>query len=180
MPARPPIAAASILSADFSRLGEELAIVDPERDWVHCDIMDHRFVPNLTFGPLIVAAARKLTRAWLDVHLMVERPWLMVDDFRAAGADSITVHIETVPQTREVLRQIRSTGAKAGLAIKPGTPYAPPPSVLTQRTSSGAARGRNASCTVVISFRTVSGMETATNRRNVCGDALFIGRIELY
>ncbi len=124
MPARPPIAAPSILSADFSRLGEELAIVDPARDWVHCDIMDHRFVPNLTFGPLIVAATRKLTRAWLDVHLMVERPWLMVDDFRAAGADSITVHLETVPQTREVLRQIRATGAKAGLAVKPGTPYA--------------------------------------------------------
>jgi ribulose-phosphate 3-epimerase len=124
MTASPPIAAASILSADFSRLGEELAIVDPERDWVHCDIMDHQFVPNLTFGPLIVAAARKLTRAWLDVHLMVERPWLLVDGFRAAGADSISVHIEAAPQTREVLRQIRATGAKAGLAVKPSTPFA--------------------------------------------------------
>ncbi len=124
MPARPPIAAPSILSADFSRLGEELRIVDPALDWVHCDVMDHHFVPNLTFGPLIVGAARKLTRAFLDVHLMVERPWLMVDGFRSAGADLITVHLEAVPQTREVLRQIRATGAKAGLAIKPGTPYA--------------------------------------------------------
>lgn len=124
MTATPPIAAPSILSADFSRLADEIAIVDPARDWVHCDVMDHRFVPNLTFGPLIVAAARKLTRACIDVHLMVERPWMMVDDFRAAGADVITVHLEAAPQTREVLRQIRATGAKAGLAIKPGTPFA--------------------------------------------------------
>src|SRR5439155_9664418 len=124
MPARPPIVAPSILSADFSRLGEALAIADPEREWVHCDTMDHQFVPNLTFGPLIVAATRKLTRACVDVHLMVERPWLMVDDFRAAGADVISVHLEAAPQTREVLRQIRATGARAGLAIKPGTPYA--------------------------------------------------------
>ena len=124
MTARPPIAAPSILSADFSRLADELRIVDPARDWLHCDVMDHQFVPNLTFGPLIVAAARKLTTALLDVHLMVERPWLMVDGFRAAGAGLITVHLEAVPQTREVLRQIRATGAKAGLAIKPGTAYA--------------------------------------------------------
>ena len=124
MTARPPIAAPSILSADFSRLADELRIVDPALDWLHCDVMDHQFVPNLTFGPLIVAAARKLTTALLDVHLMVERPWLMVDGFRAAGADLITVHLEAAPQTREVLRQIRASGAKAGLAIKPGTAYA--------------------------------------------------------
>ena len=123
MTARPPIIAPSILSADFSRLGAELAIVDPARDWLHCDVMDHQFVPNLTFGPLIVAAARKLTRATLDVHLMMERPWLMVDAFRESGADLITVHLEACRETREVLRQIRATGARAGLAIKPGTPY---------------------------------------------------------
>jgi len=124
MSAASPIVAPSILSADFSRLGEELAIVDPSRDWAHCDVMDHQFVPNLTFGPIIVEAARKLTRATLDVHLMIERPWLLVDAFRAAGADRISVHIEACRETREVLRQIRATGAKAGLAIKPGTPYA--------------------------------------------------------
>ena len=124
MTARPPIGAPSILAADFSRLGEQLAILDPERDWVHCDIMDHQFVPNLTFGPIIVAATRRLTRAFVDVHLMVERPWLMVDGFRAAGADMITFHIEAASQTREVLRQIRASGAKAGLAIRPGTPFA--------------------------------------------------------
>jgi len=123
MTARPPIIAPSILSADFSRLGAELAIVDPARDWLHCDVMDHQFVPNLTFGPLIVAAARRLTQATLDVHLMMERPWLMVDAFRESGADLITVHLEACREPREVLRQIRATGAKAGLAIKPGTPY---------------------------------------------------------
>ena len=123
-PSFSPIVAPSILSADFSKLADELAIVDPARDWVHCDVMDNHFVPNLTFGPLIVAAARKLTTATLDVHLMVERPWVMVDAFRKAGADRITVHLEACRETREVLRQIRATGAKAGLAIKPGTPYA--------------------------------------------------------
>src|SRR5262245_20326305 len=124
MPALPPIIAPSILSADFSRLGEELAIVDPERDWIHCDVMDHQFVPNLTFGPLVVAGARKLTRALVDVHLMIERPWLLVEEFRKSGADLITVHLEACRETREVLRQIRARGAKAGIAIKPGTPYA--------------------------------------------------------
>jgi ribulose-phosphate 3-epimerase len=124
MTAVPPIVAPSILSADFSRLGEELSIVDAARDWAHCDVMDNHFVPNLTFGPLIVGAARKLTRARLDVHLMIERPWMMVDEFRAAGADGITVHLEACRETREVLRQIRATGAKAGLAVKPATPYA--------------------------------------------------------
>jgi ribulose-phosphate 3-epimerase len=119
-----PIVAPSILSADFSRLGAELAIADPALDWVHCDVMDNHFVPNLTFGPIVIEAARKLTKCFLDVHLMMERPWGMIDGFRAAGADGITVHIEACPQTREVLRQIRAAGAKAGLAIKPKTPFA--------------------------------------------------------
>jgi ribulose-phosphate 3-epimerase len=124
MTATPPTVAPSILSADLSKLADELAIVDPARDWVHCDVMDNHFVPNLTFGPIVVGAVRKLTRAMLDVHLMMERPWLMVDEFRAAGADHITVHLEACRETREVLRQIRATGAKAGLALKPATPYA--------------------------------------------------------
>ena len=119
----PPIAAPSILSADFAKLADELAIVDPARDWVHCDVMDNHFVPNLTFGPLVVGATRRLTTAFVDVHLMMERPWAMVDEFRRAGADMITVHVEAVPEAREVLRQIRATGAKAGLSLKPGTPY---------------------------------------------------------
>lgn len=124
MAARPPIVAPSLLSADFSRLADELAIVDPALDWVHCDVMDHHFVPNLTFGPIVVSATRKLTQALVDVHLMMDKPWLMVDEFRRAGADLITVHLEACRETREVLRQIRATGAQAGLAIKPGTPFA--------------------------------------------------------
>ena len=119
----PPIAAPSILSADFARFAEALAIVDPARDWVHCDVMDNHFVPNLTFGPMVVGATRRLTKAFVDVHLMMERPWAMVDQFRQAGADMITVHVEACPETREVLRQIRATGAKAGLSLKPGTPW---------------------------------------------------------
>jgi ribulose-phosphate 3-epimerase len=124
MNARAPIVAPSLLSADFSRLAQEIAILDPARDWLHCDVMDNHFVPNLTFGPIVVAAARKLTTATLDVHLMMERPWAMVDEFRRSGADLVTVHIEACPQTREVLRQVRASGAKAGLSIKPGTPFA--------------------------------------------------------
>ncbi|HEV2106314.1 MAG TPA: ribulose-phosphate 3-epimerase [Candidatus Eisenbacteria bacterium] len=124
MNARPAVVAPSLLSADFSRLAEALAIVEPGRDWVHCDVMDHHFVPNLTFGPIVVAAAHRLSAAHLDVHLMIERPWLVVDAFREAGAGAITVHLEACPQTRETLRRIRAAGARAGLAIKPGTPYA--------------------------------------------------------
>lgn len=119
----PPIAAPSILSADFAKLGDELAIVDPALDWVHCDVMDNHFVPNLTFGPLLVGATRRLTTAFVDVHLMMERPWGMVEEFRRAGADLITVHLEACPETREVLRQVRASGAKAGLSLKPDTPW---------------------------------------------------------
>jgi ribulose-phosphate 3-epimerase len=120
---RPPIAAPSILSADFARLGEELAIVDPSRDWVHCDIMDHRFVPSLTFGPLIVEAVNRLTTAFLDVHLMVERPEAMAPDFRKAGADEITIHLEACVDPAAALAAVRATGARVGLAIKPATPF---------------------------------------------------------
>ena len=102
-----PIVAPSILSADFSRFSEALAIADPALDWLHCDVMDNHFVPNLTFGPIIIGAARRLTKAFLDVHLMMERPWGMIDEFRAAGGDGITVHLEACPQTREVLRTIK-------------------------------------------------------------------------
>jgi len=121
-----PIVAPSLLSADFARLTDALAIVDPALDWVHCDVMDHHFVPDLTFGPLIVGAARRLSRAFVDVHLMIEHPLPLVAAFRAAGADQITIHLEA-PHERpiaEVLAAIRASGARAGLAIKPGTPFA--------------------------------------------------------
>ncbi len=124
MTASYPLIAPSILSADFSRLREELAIIDPALDWVHCDVMDNHFVPNLTFGPLLVAATRKLTAAFVDVHLMIERPASTIDAFRAAGADGITVHVEACEHPAEVLAQVRSGGARVGLSLKPGTPFA--------------------------------------------------------
>ena len=123
-PLQPPIAAPSILSADFSRLGEELEIVDPRRDWVHCDVMDNHFVPNLTFGPLLVAAVRKLTRALVDVHLMIEEPARIVPEFRASGADHITVHLEACADVAGTLAAVRAIGARVGLALKPGTSLA--------------------------------------------------------
>ena len=119
----PPLAAASILSADFSRLAAELSIVDPARDWVHCDIMDNHFVPNLTFGPLLVEAVGKLSSAYRDVHLMVEHPERLVGPFREAGADQITVHLEASFDPPAVLGAVRASGAAVGLALKPGTPF---------------------------------------------------------
>jgi ribulose-phosphate 3-epimerase len=118
------IAAPSILSADFSRLAEALAIVDPARDWVHCDVMDNHFVPNLTFGPLIVEAVRKLTRAFVDVHLMIHHPERLIGAFADAGADQLTVHVEARHDTDAggVLRAIRAAGMRPGLSVKPGTP----------------------------------------------------------
>jgi ribulose-phosphate 3-epimerase len=119
-----PIVAPSILSADFSRLAEALALVDPVRDWVHCDVMDNHFVPNLTFGPLVVAAARRLSTALLDVHLMVDRPETLLGRFREAGADLVTVHVEACADPAAALAAVRATGARAGLTLRPGTPFA--------------------------------------------------------
>jgi len=124
LPVLGPVAAPSILSADLARLAEALEIIDPTRDWVHCDIMDYHFVPNLTFGPLVVAAARRVTPAFLDVHLMVEHPEAMLRAFRDAGANQITVHLEACASPRAALAAVRATGARAGLALKPGTPFA--------------------------------------------------------
>ena len=126
LPLVPPIAAPSILSADFARLAEALAVVDAARDWVHCDVMDNHFVPNLTFGPLIVRAVRDLTPAFVDVHLMIEHPERLIGAFREAGADQITVHLEARHDRdlARVLDAVRESGARAGLALKPGTSLA--------------------------------------------------------
>jgi len=119
-----PIAAPSILSADFARLAQALAIVDPARDWVHCDVMDDHFVPNLTFGPLIVKAVADLSRAFVDVHLMIHHPERLIGAFADAGADQLTVHVEARHDSNvgEVLKAIRAAGLRAGLSVKPGTP----------------------------------------------------------
>ncbi len=121
---KPPIVAPSILAADFARLAQAVALVDPAREWLHCDVMDNHFVPNLTFGPLIVEAIRRLTSAFLDVHLMIETPERSIRAFRDAGADQITVHVEASSDPGAALDAIHESGARAGLAIKPGTPLA--------------------------------------------------------
>jgi ribulose-phosphate 3-epimerase len=123
-PLEPPIVAPSILSADFARLAEALSLAEPTRDWVHCDVMDNHFVPNLTFGPIVVAAVRKLTRGFLDVHLMIDEPAPLVPKFREAGADGITVHLEACQDPGATLAMVRESGARIGLALKPGTPLA--------------------------------------------------------
>ena len=115
--------APSILSADFARLGEEIRAVDEAgADWIHVDVMDGHFVPNLTIGPVVIEAARAATRLPLDVHLMIEAPDAFIDRYAAAGADRITVHAEACPHLHGTLAHVRKTGALAGAALNPATP----------------------------------------------------------
>jgi len=113
----------SILSADFSRLGEDVRAVDQAgADYIHIDVMDGHFVPNITIGPLVVNALRKVTDKPLDVHLMIENPDLYIADFAKAGADIITVHQEAVPHLHRTIQLIKSLGKKAGVSLNPATP----------------------------------------------------------
>ncbi len=115
--------APSILSADFGRLAEEISAVEKAgADWIHVDVMDGRFVPNITIGPSVVSSLRKVTKLPFDVHLMIENPERWVETFAKAGSDVITVHVETCSHLHRIVTQIREAGARAGVSLNPATP----------------------------------------------------------
>ncbi|RLB99457.1 MAG: ribulose-phosphate 3-epimerase [Deltaproteobacteria bacterium] len=117
------IIAPSILSADFTRLGEELtAIEQAGADWIHIDVMDGQFVPNITYGPIIVDACKRASSLVLDVHLMIEKPDLIIPEFAKAGAHYISVHQEACTHLHRSLQLIKSFNVKAGVALNPATP----------------------------------------------------------
>jgi ribulose-phosphate 3-epimerase len=115
--------APSILSADFAKLGDEIrAVQDAGADWIHVDVMDGHFVPNITIGPLIVEAAKRVTTLPLDVHLMIENPDRFIPDFANAGADLISVQVEACVHLNRTIQMIREAGLKAGVVLNPATP----------------------------------------------------------
>lgn len=115
--------APSILSADYAQLGEQVAEATRSgADWIHVDVMDGHFVPNITIGPEVIKSIRSYTILPLDVHLMIESPERHVESFTRAGSDIITVHVETCPHLHRVVEQIRELGVKVGVALNPGTP----------------------------------------------------------
>jgi ribulose-phosphate 3-epimerase len=115
--------APSILSADFTRLGEHIREAEQGgADWIHVDVMDGHFVPNITIGPLIAAAAKRSTGLPIDVHLMIAQPERYLADFAKAGADYLTVHVETSPHLHRTVQQIRELGVKPGVTLNPATP----------------------------------------------------------
>lgn len=126
------IIAPSILSADFSVLGEEIAAVEAAgADWIHIDVMDGHFVPNITMGPSVVKSLRKMTVLPFDVHLMVENPEQYIQPFAEAGSDRITVHMEALIHLHQTVSQIKELGLKAGVSLNPATPLSFVESILT-------------------------------------------------
>ena len=117
------IIAPSILASDMTQLGNEIAAAESAgADWIHVDVMDGRFVPNITMGQFIVEACRRVTGLPLDVHLMIEKPEEHLETFAKAGASTLTVHVETCPHLHRTLQYIKSLGCKAGVVLNPGTP----------------------------------------------------------
>jgi len=127
------IISTSILSADFAHLGEEIAAVEAAgADWIHVDVMDGHFVPNITMGPFIVETCRRITQLPLDVHLMIEKPERYLEAFAEAGASGLTVHVETCPDLSGTLQQIKALGCRAGVVLNPGTPVGALQAVLPE------------------------------------------------
>lgn len=125
--------APSVLAADFNRLGEELAMINnSEADWLHVDVMDGRFVPNISFGMPLIKAMKESCNKPLDVHLMIVEPERYIEEFRALGADIITVHYEACPHLHRTIQQIKATGAKAGVALNPHTPVSALEDIITE------------------------------------------------
>jgi ribulose-phosphate 3-epimerase len=115
--------APSILSADFANLEKEIkAVTEAGADWIHVDVMDGRFVPNITIGIPVVKSLKKVSKIPLDVHLMIEEPERYIEDFIKAGSDYLTIHVESTKDSAVVLRRIRELGAKPGITLRPGTP----------------------------------------------------------
>jgi len=120
---QPIILSTSILSADFSRLGEQIhAAEESGADWIHVDVMDGHFVPNITMGPFIVETCRRITKLPIDVHLMIENPERYIADFADAGATGLSVHLENNPNIYRTLEHIQNLGCRPGIVINPGTP----------------------------------------------------------
>ena len=131
MPAPSTLLAPSILSADFTRLKESIEIATKaDSDWMHCDIMDGNFVPNISFGPFIVQAVAACTTMIIDTHLMIADPDRYIEDFVKAGSHQITVHQEACPHLHRTIQFIKSLGVKAGVSVNPGTPVSTLESVL--------------------------------------------------
>ncbi|HOD36976.1 MAG TPA: ribulose-phosphate 3-epimerase [Syntrophales bacterium] len=125
--------APSILSADFSRLGDEIMAVEAAgADLIHIDVMDGHFVPNLTIGPPVVASLRKVTKLPFDVHLMIENPERYIDAFASAGSDIITVHVEASTHLHRIITAIREKGKKAGVSLNPATPLSAVEQILPE------------------------------------------------
>ena len=117
------IISSSILSADFSHLADQIhAAEEGGVNWIHIDVMDGRFVPNITMGPFIVETVRRITRLPLDVHLMIEQPELHIESFARAGASNLSIHIENTPHIYRTIEHVKDLGCKAGIVLNPGTP----------------------------------------------------------